>query len=157
VALPALPEPENGMVVRFNYRCAGEFTAVKDRPACIALVRGVPDPRHDPLDGPQQILKQIVYLPISSRPPQPDRTALEFPAIIASRLGFKHSRCWVIVSECNVQYWPNDVTRIPDSGGQWAYGFVPPGFFKKIRDTFRQEIVRRKANILNVHYLAPRR
>jgi hypothetical protein len=157
VALPALPEPENGLVVRFNYRWADEFAATKERPACIALVRTVPDPRQDPLEGPASTLKQVVYLPISSRPPQSDRKALEIPTTINSRLGLKYPRSWVIVSECNVQYWPNDVSRIPNSGGRWTYGFVPPGFFNTIRETFREEILRRKANILNVHFLAPRR
>jgi hypothetical protein len=151
-----LPEPEAGMVVRFQYQWADGKQQAKDRPACIAVVRPLKDAKPvDPNRGQVATLKEVVYLPISTKPPKSDQTAIKIPASICSILGLRESDCWVVVSECNVQYWANDINRVPDRDKAWYYGFVPPRFFEKIKEAFRQEIVRRSASIKNVHYLPP--
>src|SRR4051812_36287654 len=101
-----LPEPEHGMVVRFQYQWADQVQPVKSRPVCIALVRPVPDPRSSAAAGEKSphVLKEVVYLPISTQPPRSDQVGIEFPAAVLSILGLKYPRSWVIVSECNVQY-----------------------------------------------------
>jgi hypothetical protein len=157
MTLPELPEPENGMVVRFQYQWADQKQPVKDRPACIVLVRPRPDPRTDHALSAQEELKDIVYLAISTRPPRADQTGIEIPPAVCSILGLRDARCWVITSECNAQYWPNDLARIGSKSGAFHYGFMPPRFFKRVRDAFREELARRKATIQNVHYLPPRK
>src|SRR5712691_1878315 len=152
-----IPEPENGMVVRFHYRWADPNQPVKERPACIAFVRSVVPARNNPEKrGEAGYVKEVVYLPISTRSPRPDQTGIEIPAAICNLLGLRDIRSWVIVSECHVQYWPTDLGRVPGRARQWHYGFMPPRFFARITEVFRSELRRRAATVQNVHYLPPR-
>jgi hypothetical protein len=141
------PKPENGLVVRFLYRWAGEQEARKDRPACIMLVRNVVA-KSEGLPMPE-----VVYLPISSKPPRDDQKCLLIPPKLAAHLEFRETHNWVIVSECNLQFWPNDLARIPGAQERWSYGFIAPNFFAKILEVFREEMRRRAVTVQNVHYL----
>lgn len=149
-----LPEPEPGLVVRFGYRWADDRAQVKDRPVCVVLVSEVPD-----LSGGAQhsnLLKRILYVPISTKPPRSDQVGLEIPRSVAANLRLRDTQNWVVLSECNVQFWPNDLARVPHIGGEWVHGYVPPRFFDKIRDAFVAELTRRKVQVRNVSYLPPR-
>jgi hypothetical protein len=152
-----LPEPENGMVVRFNYRWSDPQQAVKERPACIAFVRAVRDPRHSEEGAADAVLKEVVYLPITSKEPRPPTMGHRIPDTVCRALHIEGRRSWVIVSECNVQYWPNDLARVSRPGSEWVYGFVPPRFFRTISEAFKAEIKRRRATVQEVHYLPGRR
>ena len=52
-------------------------------------------------------------------------------------LGLDNSRCWVIVSEHNVDEWPNaGLAAIPGKSHDFVYGFIPPRLFQHIKDKF---------------------
>ncbi len=64
--------------------------------------------------------------------------AIEIPPVVKTRLGLDGSRSWICVSEANVFHWPGPDLRLlagrgPESA---AYGFLPPGFFRVVRDRF---------------------
>ena len=66
------------------------------------------------------------------------------------RLGLDGDRSWVVVSEANAFLWPGPDLRFaagkgPDSA---AYGFLPPGFFRVVRDRFLAVDRKRKAAIV---------
>ena len=45
--------------------------------------------------------------------------------------------CWVIVSEHNVDEWPNGgLHPVPGRSGVFSYGFIPPRLFARIRAGF---------------------
>lgn len=126
----AIPEPKPGLVIRYDYLWKTEVAAGrgqgKDRPACLvaatdALVR----PRH------------VVLLPITHVPPFGDTIGIEIPAKVKQAIGLDDGQSWVIVSEHNIDEWPNGgLSRIPGGGGKFSYGFIPPGLFGKIRASF---------------------
>lgn len=122
--------PQVGLVVRYNYlwryeadRNAG---AHKDRPVCIVTtVRRRPKKT------------EVVLLPITHARPRSEGAAIELPAAVKSQLGVDVEPSWVIVTECNVDTWPNpDIVPIPGGRPVYAYGLLPQRFFERIRDAF---------------------
>ena len=130
----SLPELTHGLVVRYAYiwrergRGAGgkDEVAGKDRPACVLLVM------RRAKGG-----RSVLLLPITHTPPGPDSLGVEIPAKVKAHLGLDHERSWVIVSECNVDVWPNpDLQQIPNYPGRFHYGHLPPRLFRAVRDAF---------------------
>src|SRR3954471_13477170 len=113
-----LPEPEAGMVVRFNYQWADGQQAHKDRPACVIFVRIRTDPR---LSTEQEedagFVKEVTYLPITTKAPKADQAAIRIPDQVSKHLRLP-DESWIVISECNVQYWPNDLARLPGTAGK---------------------------------------
>ena len=109
----------------------------KDRPACVVFVKIRPDPR-SPSDEDSLYLKEVIYLPISTKPPRAAQRAVKIPHQVRLHLGIPDD-CWIVISECNIQYWPNDLNRVPGSG-KWLYGFLPPRFFRSVRDQLVVEL-----------------
>jgi len=125
-----LPEPRPGLVIRYDYlwlreaRAGGEPR--KDRPAC--LLAAIDDPA-----GP----RYVVLLPITHSPPSGDTVGVEIPARVRQALGLDDAPSWVIVSEHNVDEWPNaGLSALPGTPGKFAYGFIPPRLFAEIRERF---------------------
>lgn len=65
-------------------------------------------------------------------------------------LGLDDERSWVVFDEANMFDWPGHDVRKAYAAEGSAYGFLPPGFFRKVRDLFtlavregRLRIVRR--------------
>lgn len=82
---------------------------------------------------------QTVYvLPITHSMPLDHSEAIELPQQTKLRLGLDGERSWVIISEANRFSWSGpDLRSLPGMGpGSAAYGFLPPRFFKIIRDRF---------------------
>ncbi|UUO25853.1 MULTISPECIES: hypothetical protein [Bradyrhizobium] len=149
-----LPTPEPGMVVRFDYQWADRKQPRKDRPACVVLVKVRPDPRpHREGDEPAR-LDEVIYLPVSTKPPRADQAAVRIPDQVRRHLGLP-GESWIVISECNVQFWPNDLSRVPGSG-RWLYGFLPPRFFRSVRDRLVEELKSQRLKMGNVRYLPPR-
>ncbi|WP_366556076.1 hypothetical protein [Aquibaculum sediminis] len=125
-----LPEPKPGLVIHYDYLWTHEAATGrdqgKDRPTCLvaatdALVR----PRH------------VVLLPITHRPPSGDVVGIEIPAKVRKAIGLDDEPCWVIVSEHNIDEWPNGgLSPLPGKRNTFSYGFVPPGLFAKIKASF---------------------
>jgi hypothetical protein len=68
----------------------------KDRPACLVAAS-------DPAANP----RFVVILPITHSAPFGDTIGIEVPARVRQAIGLDDQPCWVIVSEHNVDAWPN--------------------------------------------------
>jgi hypothetical protein len=81
---------------------------------------------------------RVYALPITHSAPGAREDAVEIPAAVKARLGLDGERSWVIVGEANVFAWPGpDLRFLPRKGPESAaYGFLPPGLFRVIRDRF---------------------
>ena len=125
-----LPKPEPGLVIRYDYVWAREAALGrdqgKDRPACLVAAS-------EPTTSP----RSVVILPITHSPPSADISAVEIPAKVRQAIGLDDAPCWVIVSEHNVDEWPNGgVAQIPGRTGIFSYGFIPPSLFVIIKAKF---------------------
>ena len=89
-------------------------------------------------------------MPITHSPPTDGADAVEIPAVVKVRLGLDSARSWVVVSEANVFAWPGpDLRFLPGKGPESSvYGFLPPKFFRLIRDRFLAADSSRKAALV---------
>ncbi|HTO62666.1 MAG TPA: hypothetical protein VMM15_15560 [Bradyrhizobium sp.] len=126
----ALPDPKPGLVVRYDYLWSREAAAGrdqgKDRPTClVAAADSLTKPRY------------VVLLPITHSPPDSLTIGIAIPPKVRQAIGLDDAPSWVIVSEYNVDAWPNaGLTPIPGKPGTFAYGFIPPGLFAQIKARF---------------------
>jgi hypothetical protein len=59
------------------------------------------------------------------------------PAAVRRAIGLDDAPCWVIVSEHNVDEWPNaGLQHLPGKPRVFSYGFIPPGLFARIKAKF---------------------
>ena len=128
----ALPEPVNGLVIRYAYLWHWEFArgaeeGTKDRPCAIILAT-------QQTDGG----KLVTVLPITHAPPSDSNSAIEIPAETKRRLGLDSRRSWVVLTELNRFVWPGPDLRFAESGDSTSvgYGILPSGFFRQLRDQF---------------------
>ncbi|WJH40330.1 hypothetical protein N7E02_27810 [Aliirhizobium terrae] len=126
----ALPAPEPGLVIRYDYLWATERvegrSSGKDRPACLIATS-------DPAARP----RYVVILPITHSRPAGKTIGIEIPPKVKQAIGLDEAPSWVIVSEYNIDEWPNaGLSPIPGSQHNFAYGFLPPGLFKIIKENF---------------------
>jgi len=133
----AIPEPSPGLVVRYDYLWSREAaegrTQGKDRPTCLVAAS---DSQTKP--------RFVVLLPITHSPPLGDTVAIEIPAKVRQAIGLDDEPSWVVVSEYNVDEWPNaGLMPVPGKPDVFAYGFIPPGLFAKIKARF-VELAREK-------------
>jgi hypothetical protein len=132
-----LPKPEAGLVISYAYLWAdraaqGHEEAEKSRPCAIILST-------QESDG----ATRVMVLPITHSPPKPPESGIEIPAITRRRLGLDEEPCWIIVSELNRFVWPGpDLRPLPGSADTFAYGLLPPRFFRTIRDAVVQRAKR---------------
>jgi len=120
-------------VVRYAYlwrreHLNGRDEGSKDRPcAIIAAIRA---------EGHGAV--RVLVLPITHRPPEDARLAVEIPATVKRRLRLDGARSWVVISEWNDFLWPGpDLRRLPGADtSSVAYGMLPPSLFAAIRDRF---------------------
>ena len=62
---------------------------------------------------------------------------IEIPARVRQALGLDDTPSWVIVSEHNIDEWPNaGLSPLPGRPDVLSYGFIPPGLFAQIRARF---------------------
>jgi hypothetical protein len=62
---------------------------------------------------------------------------VEIPLKARQAIGLDDEPCWVIVSERNVDTWPNaGLQPIPCRPGVFAYRFIPPRLFAQIKANF---------------------
>jgi len=126
----ALPDPQAGLVIRYDYLWTREAAAGrqqgKDRPAClVAATDSTVRPRF------------VVILPITHTAPSGDTVGIEIPAKVRAAIGLDDQPSWVIVSDHNVDEWPNaGLAPIPGRPEMFSYGFVPPGLFRQIKSKF---------------------
>jgi hypothetical protein len=126
----ALPDPKPGLIVRYDDLWSREATAGrdqgKDRPTCLVAAS-------DSLTKP----RYVVLLPITHSPPDAGAVGIEIPAKVKQALSLDDAPSWVIVSEHNIDEWPNaGLSPIPGRPGVFSYGFIPPGLFAQIKTKF---------------------
>ena len=126
----ALPDPKAGLVIRYDYLWSREAAAGrsqrKDRPTCIVATS-------DSLTRP----RYVVLLPITHTLPDADTIGIEIPTKVKQAIGLDSVPSWVIVSEHNIDEWPNaGLSPVPGKPGVFAYGFIPPGLFAQIKAKF---------------------
>ena len=125
-----LPEPKPGLVIRYDYLWTHEAATGreqgKDRPAClVAATDAIANPRF------------VVILAITHTPPVGDTIGVEIPQRARQAIGLDDAPSWVIVSEHNVDVWPNGgLSPGPGRAGVFSYGFLPPGLFARIKEKF---------------------
>ena len=123
----AFPEPKPGFVVRYDYLWTHEAAAGrdqgKDRPACLVAA-----------SDSQTRPRFVVLWPITHAPPGGNTIGIEIPAKVKQAIELDDGRSWVIISEHNIDKWPNaGLTPIPGKPGVFSCGFVPPGLFAQIK------------------------
>ena len=125
-----LPEPKPGLVIRYDYLWSHEAALArdhgKDRPAClVAASDAAANPRF------------VVILPITHTTPAGGAVGVELPPKVRRALGLDDEPSWVIVSEHNVDEWPNGgLASVPGRPGIFSYGFIPPSLFAQIKAKF---------------------
>jgi hypothetical protein len=127
-----VPVPQPGQVIRYAYlwaeeHAAGQEEGLKDRPCAIVLVVTQADET-----------QRVVVLPITHSAPSADVVAIELPQRTKRQLRLNDERLWVVLSEANRFVWPGPDIRPMDtpSGRSIVYGFLPPSFFRQVRDRF---------------------
>ena len=125
-----LPAPQPGLVFRYDYVWAGDADAGsqsgKDRPACLVAAS---DSSLRP--------KFVVILPITHSKPGRDTVSVELPPKVKAHLGLDDLPSWVIVSEHNVDAWPNGgLSALSGRPGAFSHGFLPPSLFAQIKASF---------------------
>jgi len=134
----ALPDPKPGQVIRYDSlwrrESAAGRDAGKDRPACLVAASDFSArPRF------------VVILPITHSPPAGDTVAIEIPGLVRQTLRLDDERCWVVVSEHNVDEWANaGLHALPGRPGIFSYGFIPPRLFATIKASFLELASRRQ-------------
>jgi len=125
-----LPEPRPGLVIRYDYlwsrAAASGRDAGKDRPACLIAAR-----------DSATIPRFVVILPITHASPAGDTVGIELPPRVRQALGLDDEPGWIILSEHNVDEWPNGGLRaVPVRPGIFSYGFIPPRLFAQVKARF---------------------
>jgi len=128
----AIPDPEPGLVIHFNYLWSSEYDRGRQearypRPCAIVLsyrrtANGV---------------AVAMLAPITHSEPRADEKAIEIPLAVKRRLGLDSQRSWVMLDEVNETAWPGYDLRL-NAQGQYAYGFIPPNLYRQIKDGIRQ-------------------
>ena len=138
------PEPQPGLVIRYSYlwrreALTGHEEGVKDRPCAVVIAYRDDEGR-----------TRVFALPITHSPPAADAAVVEIPAPVKTRLGLDGERSWVVMSEANVFAWPGpDLRLLPGKGPESSvYGFLPPGFFRVVRDRFLAADREKKAALI---------
>ncbi|MGJ0397318.1 MAG: hypothetical protein ACR65U_13935 [Methylocystis sp.] len=124
------PVPQPGLVIRYSYlwECEareGREEGLKDRPCAIILVLL--------REGGAPIVR---VLPVTHSAPADLADALEIPLATKQRLGLDSDRSWIVLTEANDFIWPGPDLRPSVSGdpSSVAYGMLPPGFMKVLRE-----------------------
>lgn len=126
------PLPQTGLVVAYSYLWhreanTGHEEGRKDRPC--AVIMAVKSVQGD---------TTVYVLPITHSAPLKADEGLEIPAPTKARLGLDEARSWVVLNEANVFVWPGPDLRLVQgqSPSGPAYGILPPGFFRVLRERF---------------------
>jgi hypothetical protein len=126
----ALPRP--GEVISYSFLWADEHEAgqeegVKTRPCVVVMSLATAAGN-----------ARLIVLPVTHTPPGNGAHAIEIPRATKLRLGLDDARSWIVLNEANRFIWPGPDIRPFDTpqGRTISYGFLPPGFFRAVRDSF---------------------
>jgi hypothetical protein len=124
----AIPTPEPGLVVHFNYLWAREHGEGREearyaRPCAVILSY------RRAADGSLIVL----LAPITHSQPRDGDAAIEIPLKVKQHLGLDGERSWIVVDEVNETGWPGYDLQ-PNAKGEYAYGFLPPKLYNAVKD-----------------------
>lgn len=129
----ALPVPELGLIISYGYLWRSEYEqgqeeGLKERPCAIVMMIKNEDDE-----------TVVSVVPITHSAPANPEDALEIPLLTKQRLGLDSERSWVVVNEINRFIWPGpDLRPVSRSApDRFAYGVLPPSFFRQVRDRLR--------------------
>ncbi len=134
----AIPDPEPGLVVHFNYLWSSEFDRGRQearypRPCAIVLSY------RRTADG----ATIAMVAPITHSEPRLGDQAIEIPQAVKKQLGLDDLRSWVMVDEVNETAWPGYDLQT-NAQGQYVYGFIPPTLFRRIKAEMMQVLKARR-------------
>jgi hypothetical protein len=88
----------------------------------------------------------VTVAPLTHAPPQVAGEAVEIPAVTKRRLELDDGRSWIVVHEINRFLWPgSDLRPVPGkAAGTYAYGVLPPGLFRQVREGIASWVRSRK-------------
>ena len=137
-----IPEPVPGLVIRYAYLWRSEAErrrseGSKYRPAVVVLA----------VAAKETGAKTVWAAPITHRRPDEPDAAVEIPALTKRRLGLDARRSWIVVSEVNRFAWPGPDVRTA-APGRFAYGLLPAGLFKIVRNRLTEIAARRKLRLV---------
>ncbi len=71
---------------------------------------------------------------------------MEIPTTVRRALGLDSERCWIVVTEANVDKWPNPgIAPVPRSRKSFAYGFLPPDLYSMVKAMMLKHLDLRRA------------
>jgi hypothetical protein len=128
------PLPVPGMVIRYSFLWSSEKErgyeeGDKDRPCAVVVTA-----------GSVETGIQTYVLPITHRPPQDPKNALEIPGPVKAHLGLDSDRSWIVINEINDFVWPGYDLRPIGRTGSPVYGMLPPTFFRLLRSRFVEQV-----------------
>jgi hypothetical protein len=126
-------KPANGLVISYNYLWAREHdrceeTGREARPSCVQII--IAD---------RESATVVVLFPITSQPPNSERTAIEIPETDAHRIGLTIPS-WIIVDEWNL----DDLAKSPHIADARPIGLLSPAFMKRVRNAAADRIRARR-------------
>ena len=134
-----LAEPRPGLIVRYGYLWSHKAVAGrvqgKDRSAFLVVAS---DSQAEP--------RLVLLLPITHTPPDADTIGIEIPVRVKQVIGFDGAPSWVVVSEHNVDDWPNGrLSAVLGKPNESSFDFIPPGLFARIKAKFLELAHERKS------------
>jgi hypothetical protein len=129
----AKPEPQGGLVIRYDYLWVAEDRQGREEGAKLrpcAIVVAVQAMAAEPL--------RVVLCGITHARPT-DVEGIKIPPPVKANLGLDDEDSWIVTSEVNLVDW-DDPGIVPVAPGQWAYGFLPPGLAKAVRERIVAQI-----------------
>lgn len=125
----AFPKPVTGQVIRYSYlwhkeHGEGREEGIKDRPCAVVLTTRTED-------GDEI----VTVLPITHRPPEDKRYAIEIPTLTKRRLGLDDDLSWIVLNEANRFVWPGPDLRPQRRKGPSSVviGLLPAKFIREVR------------------------
>jgi len=65
-------------------------------------------------------------------------------------IGLEDEPSWVVVSEYNVDEWPNaGLSPVPGKPDVFAYGFIPPALFAAVKARFVELAQQKKSGVVH--------
>jgi hypothetical protein len=91
----------------------------------------------------------VVLLPITHKQPEGNTVGIEIPAHVKQAIGLDEARSWVVISEHNVDEWPNGgIAPVPGRPGVFSYGFISTSLFARIKSGFLQLAKQNKSSVI---------
>jgi hypothetical protein len=92
---------------------------------------------------------RITVAPITHAEPRDPACGIELPQAVKRSLGLDRDRSWVMVDEVNHFIWPGyDLRPAPSRKGGVAYGFVPPGFYRRVVAALLARVAERRIGLV---------